>query len=90
MRHPGDGHGRAVDHVSEIPSTAVSNRKYNDDDVGRDGVVFAHFSGGEVDSGVEVAHLDAELETATVGKLQNGAWLENPRMGKITGMGEHR
>ena len=39
---------------------------------------------------MEVAHLDKELETATVGKLQNGTWLENPRVGKVTGMGEHR
>ena len=39
---------------------------------------------------MEVAHLDPALETATVGKLHNGTWLENPRVGRITGMGEHR
>ena len=57
---------------------------------GRDGVIFAHFSEGDVESSVEVAHLDPALEIATVGKLLNGTWLESPRVGKVTGMGEHR
>ena len=73
--------------IKSNPDSNCIQSKYDD---GRDGVVFAYFSGGELDSGVEVAHLDSELETATVGKLQNGTWLENPRAGKVTGIGERR
>ena len=39
---------------------------------------------------MDVVHLDKALETATVGKLRNGTWLENPRVGMVTGMGEYR
>ena len=39
---------------------------------------------------MDVVHLDKAMEIAIVGKLRNGTWLEKPRVGMVTGMGEYR
>ena len=58
-------------------------------DPGRDGAVFAFFKEGEILT-EQVMHLNPEMTEAVVGKLANGTILEDPRVAKVSKLGEHR